>query len=67
MDIETNRFVELPDDYKDDTKPLKYIPFEIGEYFELKGYKFRVSEINVSKNRITLLPVGLAIHVRNKS
>mgnify|MGYP001573829318 CR=1 FL=1 len=64
MNTETNMFEGLPQHYSPQ-EPSKYIPFEIGEYFELKGYKFRVCEINVSKNRIVLLPVGLAQHVRN--
>lgn len=62
MNTETNRFEELPPEEIEGDK--KYIPFEIGEYFVLKGYKFRVSEVNVSQNRLILLPIGMA-YVRN--
>ena len=65
MNTETNQFEGLPVDWGKDAieDDGKYIAFSIGEYVTIHGYDFRICEINVSQNRLVLLPIGKH-HVR---
>jgi hypothetical protein len=53
MNCETNRFEELPEG---STAPAGWIPFNIGEEVEVKGWRFRICR--VKPNRLVLEPLG---------
>ena len=73
MNTETNKFEEITPEREEEIKKAnegsppgqpKFIHFDIGQLFSLNGYMFKIKEINVSQNRLVLMPVGFFDHVR---
>ena len=60
MNTETNQFEMRPEDESDP----KFIMFDIGSKVTVNGYWFEIEEINVSKNRMILRPLGRNLKVK---
>ena len=66
MDTRENKFAEMREGLiRED--PSRYIPFDVGEEFVIKGYRFKIARVEVGMNELVLEPVGMADRITSLS